>query len=315
MDQTPSNTFDDLPWQLIVSSLQGELSPEEERVFSDWLNASPANKEKYEQIKKVWREDLADYSLYENADENQAWTALQKKKDSRVLSMKKWTIAAVIFLLVGAPAIWYFASRNDQTIYQTAAAEKRTLPLPDGSTIILQPGSALQIAKNQSQSRNIILISGAASFEVVHNKDLPFIVDMDFARITDIGTRFTITKTTDSINIQVAEGIIAFDNKTTGETKELSAGDALTLYTSKERKGQTHSSLRFDAAPLSEIIESLQKHFKKIIRLEDPASENKKLTLHLDGESLQDIMQIIATSLDLEISNNETEYILKKNSK
>lgn len=314
MDQSPSNIFDDLPWQLIVPSLQGELSPEEEQAFSEWLNASPANKEKYEQLKKVWREDMADYTLYENADANQAWTALQKK-DSRVLSMKKWTIAAVILLLIGAPSIWYFTSGNNQIIYQTAATEKKTLPLPDGSIITLQPGSSLQIAKNHSRSTNVTLTKGAASFEVVHNKNLPFIVDMDFARITDIGTSFSIDKMNDSIYIQVSAGKIELDNKTTGETKELSAGDALSLYTSKERKGQTHTSLRFDETPLSAIIESLQKHYKKSIRLEDPTSKSKKLTLHLDGESLQDIMQIIASSLDLEITNNETEYILKKNSK
>src|SRR5690349_2420648 len=77
MDSQSSYTYDDLPWQLIVPALHGELSPEESGPFEEWLAASPVNREKYQRLLHIWREGIADYTVYAQADEKQAWEALR----------------------------------------------------------------------------------------------------------------------------------------------------------------------------------------------------------------------------------------------
>src|SRR5882762_6166911 len=71
------STYDDLPWELIVPALQGELSPDEDVRFRQWLDLSADNRQKYDRLLKIWKNGLADYTLYRQADEIKAWGALQ----------------------------------------------------------------------------------------------------------------------------------------------------------------------------------------------------------------------------------------------
>ena len=115
MDSQSPHTYDDLPWQLIVPALQGELSPEESGRFDEWLAASPVNREKYQRLLHIWQEGIADYTVYEQADEKQAWEALRGRLDeARVVAgnfnrrpalTRRWTIAAALVLVAGGAAL------------------------------------------------------------------------------------------------------------------------------------------------------------------------------------------------------------------
>lgn len=54
------NNKEEIPWELIAASLQGELTAEEMQT----LSLSPAAQEKYVLWQWLWREMLADYQLY-----------------------------------------------------------------------------------------------------------------------------------------------------------------------------------------------------------------------------------------------------------
>jgi len=54
------NNKEEIPWEVIAASLQGELTAEEVQT----LSLSPAGREKYVLWQWLWREMLADYELY-----------------------------------------------------------------------------------------------------------------------------------------------------------------------------------------------------------------------------------------------------------
>jgi len=60
--------YDHLPWDLIVSSLQGELSSDQADRFRRWLAESAANEEIYGALQRIWSEELADYPVYREDD-------------------------------------------------------------------------------------------------------------------------------------------------------------------------------------------------------------------------------------------------------
>ena len=327
MDSQSTYTYDDLPWQLIVPALQGELTPEEGGRFEEWLAASPVNREKYQRLLHVWQEGIADYSIYLNADESQAWEALRGRLgDAPVIrpdfrqrssSGRRWAVAAALLLIAGGAAIFY-NHKEDGVRYETAPGQQKTVALPDGSTIILRQQTRLRLADDYNRNtRTIVLLSGEASFDVAHQQQRPFVVDMDVASVKDIGTSFTIARTADSIKVVVASGKVAFTKKETGETRELGAGSSLCLYTGTTHHGEISTTdsaglLRFDNSPLSDVIAALQKQFGKNIRLGDSTLAQKRLTVHLDGESLEDAIRTVCASLHLDYSSDETGYILKK---
>jgi|GEM_PF-574022 len=345
------STYDDLPWELIASALQGQLSPEEDLRFRQWLAASESNRDKYDQLLRVWKDGMGDYAFYQEANEGKAWEALRGKMGDKgstedrdkmggnrigedkigedrkgkngngVISIRGWmAVAAAAALLLVAGAGWWYMSGRGAIQYETANEQKK-ISLPDGSTVVLNPQTHIQLARNYNTgARTVILTRGQAHFEVLHHAQRPFMVDMDAASIKDIGTSFTVEKTKDSIKVAVSEGKIAFIKKVNGESREISAGGAICLYTGQYRSGEIRAtdpavsrtdSLRFDNAPLSEVITALQKLSGKKIRLSDPLMGQKRLTVHLGGESFDDALKIICASLNLENTSANGEYILK----
>jgi transmembrane sensor len=315
MDFLP--TYDDLPWDLILAALQGGLSPEEELLFRQWLALRPDNQEKYKQLEQIWKDGLADYELYREADPEMAWELLQQKiadrrtvhpsAGKRALLFRPWIAAAVLLLLAGA-GWWVLSRRNNTTPYETAGEQKK-ISLPDGSTVVISPQTRIELAAGYNKSgRTIILAAGEARFDVSHDAQLPFTVEVDEVSIKDIGTDFTVQKTKDSIKVTVSAGKVAFIKKMTGESREISAGNSLVFYVLGQRFGD---SLRFYNSPLSNVIASLERLSGKRISLSDTALGQKRLTIDLNGLSFDNALKIICTSLNLEYAEEKGEFRLK----
>ncbi len=333
MDSQP--TYDNLPWDMIVSALQGILSPDEDLQFRQWLASSRDNQEKFEQLQLIWKDGLADYPLYREADEVKGWTLLAERidappqKDAKVISrpfaqspslIRRLAIAAALVLAAGG-GWWYLARQRNALRYETAHNEQKKISLPDGSTVVLNPQSRIELANSYSKTaRTVILSEGEAYFEVSRQKQLPFVVDMDAASVKDIGTSFTVQKTPDSIKVLVSAGKVAFIDKETGESREISAGGSLCLYTAAHHFGELQStgltgsndaSLQFFNSPLSDVIAALQQASGKKILVNDSAIEQKRLTAHLGGESFDNAIKIICASLNLEYAEKDGIYILR----
>jgi hypothetical protein len=60
--------YNHLPWDLIVSSLQGELSSDQAGRFRRWLTESAANEEIYAALQRIWSERPADDPVYQEED-------------------------------------------------------------------------------------------------------------------------------------------------------------------------------------------------------------------------------------------------------
>jgi transmembrane sensor len=327
-------TYPDIPWELIIQALQHEQTAEDRVLLVDWLAASPGNQAIYQRLKQLWEEGLADYIVYRDADPEQAWGRLQRLLDEPEAAEKKtvimhplagkqpphmmrWLAAATLILLCGGIALWYSQEASAPIQYATIAGEKKKIPLPDGTTIALQPETRLQVSRTYNRTdRRVILQSGTVRFDVAHQEQLPFTVDLGVASVKDIGTTFTIDRNADSITVIVTSGKIAFTEIQTGETKELSAGGSLCLYTAKQHSGElkviaSGSNLRFDNTPLQEVVDILQKQFGKRIVLQDSSIGQKRLTGHLDGESFDECIKIICASLDLESTPDSEGYLLR----
>jgi hypothetical protein len=60
MEILPAYNKEEIPWEVIAASLQGELTAEEAQT----LSLSPVGRERYVLWQWLWREMLADYELY-----------------------------------------------------------------------------------------------------------------------------------------------------------------------------------------------------------------------------------------------------------
>jgi transmembrane sensor len=334
MNKSPKNN---LPWELIAESLTGSISAEGDIQLQQWISSHVENKEKYLHIKELWITGMEDYKFYQMANEEESWKALKAKMqkgylrntEARVTEGKFYqskrfvrnliAIAAVFIGIVGI-GLWFVLPRNHPLIYETAYKIQKKVILADGSVVTLKPNSKIEVSASYNRSgRTIIMHTGEARFDVVHNSLKSFVVDLGSTRIRDIGTSFTIHKAPKSIDVSVSTGKIAFVKLSTSETRELNAGSAITFDVQHERFGNVRAFdsmkaaaqlLVFENTPLSDVIISLQSVYGKKIILNDGIA-NKTFTGQLDGMPYNNVLKVICESLGLEYSLSDSLYILK----
>lgn len=313
----PLATYNEEQWELMLSALQGELSAEEQVRFEQWLEASATNRESYEQLERLWKEGLAAYPQYAAANEVVAWEDLQRRLGgrrigssapvaprTRMFAMGPWlAVAAAIILLAGA-GWWFFSSKGAPGEYATSQSETKNLSLPDGTKVTLDVATRMEVAEGYATgARTVRLVQGKATFTVVHLVDRPFRVEADGVRVEDIGTKFMIEKAMDSVRVSVTEGRVSFVQLKSGLSRQLGAGETLSVYTGTD-------SMRFTDIPLAEVLAALEKHSGKKIVLGDPSLAGKKLTINLEGESLENSLRVICSSLHLEYTFKDGAYVL-----
>jgi len=178
---------------------------------------------------------------------------------------------------------------NEQ--FQTAIGEQQTINLPDGSEIVLNTSSALQVTYTRD-ARTIQLDRGEAYFQVASNKKRPFSVETEKGGVTAVGTAFTVRLDADEMSVVVTEGRVALDVIAPAEDRkrsgtpteeevrrpvEVEAGYAATI----DQKGEAVSTMT-------------------------PQSLNKELdwrdgVLTFEGETLDTVIAEISRYSDLQI--------------
>ena len=325
----------DLPWELITDSLAGTLTAEEKIQLQQWLSSDPAHKSQYLEIQELWINGMEDYKLYKEAKQKEAWKALHAKlkkpkhkevnviheefAPNRKLAKNLIAIAAMFIGLVGI-GLWFILNKDNPMIYETAANVQKKVILSDGSTIIMQPMTRIEVAHDYNKTyRTVIMVSGEAYFDVKHRSDSPFIVELGTTQIKDIGTSFTIRKKEKEITVAVTSGKIAFVKLANKETRELTAGSGITFNVQNESFGEINLAvkadeqmLNFENTPLSDVIVAIRKVYGKRVIISDRTILNNKLTAKLGGMSYDASLKVICKSLGLEYSINDSVYILKQ---
>lgn len=90
----------------------------------------------------------------------------------------------------------------------TAATERRTVSLPDGSSVTLNASTRLE-TEWLDHERRIHLVSGQALFRVAKDKARPFIVTVGDRTITALGTAFDVRLDADKVQVTLLEGRVA----------------------------------------------------------------------------------------------------------
>ena len=204
-------------WEMLARFVAGECSPEECRDMERLLEADPAHAEMLHALREAVR---APDVVAPTALEVEA--ALAKVRGQRgntrtgpstrratVVSLdayrSRWrdarlVAAAAVIVVAGGSLIWRMAlsPRGDrmpagtQTHYATAIGRLDSLQLPDGSRVLLGPGSKLDISPDFGTLSRDVTLKGEANFAVVHDPAHPFRVHTAWATFRDVGTEFVV---------------------------------------------------------------------------------------------------------------------------
>jgi len=288
----------------------GEVSAKDQAAFQEWLNRSALHRDAIADFGKLWSEFDTLGSLTDKAESPQGASV----RDSQPTTLKRartWLAACAAAALVAAGGTVFLHSKPQQIAkaqshpvaqhshpltrvsYETPVGGQSKITLADGSTVILNTNSLLDI-NFSDKCRDVHLRRGEAYFDVVHDKARPFTVHADNYVVRDIGTAFDVhLSKTGLVEVGVTKGSVevrpADRGQDSGLAKSLgiiAAGQNIVLGEKVElaktvsspdlerklawRQGQ----LIYTGQPLAEVLADVSRYSDIKIELADPALAN-----------------------------------------
>lgn len=166
--------------------------------------------------------------------------------------------------------LWQTQVPQWQAALATPRGRQLAQDLPDGSRIVLDAASALDVAYFAAR-RSVAMRAGAAFFEVARAPARPFVIDAPGARITVLGTRFAVDVLDGAVDVAVESGRVRVEPLDgAGAAVELGAGErlrvgggAMARPVSADGAGVApwrDGRLGFVAAPLGEVVGRLERY-------------------------------------------------------
>lgn len=112
--------------------------------------------------------------------------------------------------------------------YRTGTGEIRTVQLPDGSEMVMNAGTGVDVEYTDT-ARRIILHAGEVFVRVAHNPDRPFTVHTEFGDARAVGTAYAVKTTGDQHQVVVEEGVVAVQAKTSSEQRQITANQSVQI--------------------------------------------------------------------------------------
>lgn len=201
MAQRADNPLTEQAAEWLSRRQRGPLSPQDQRAFDAWLDASPHHAVAYARVEATW----------ERAQRLQAAPPAPEKK-RRGGIVRRWLsfAAAAALALVAGGALWLTLQPE---VHSTGIGERRTVVLPDGSRVELNTASVLRVEYSE-RGRDVRLQAGEALFHVAKDPRRPFVVHAGNASVRAVGTVFNVRlRDREVVEVTVTEGAVAVDGR------------------------------------------------------------------------------------------------------
>lgn len=200
-----------------------DLTVAERAQFDAWFGASAKHRDAYHAMERMWsrmdgmradprilhmrRDALAGCA---DADASRAaprTTAFARRRPWALAASILAGCAALLLCLryfpAGGPAISAEPAASEGGVFRTAIGGLSTITLSDGSSVVLNTDSEVDV-RFTSTERRVRLLKGQAWFDVAKSPSRPFTVDAGGERVRALGTIFDVQVGAHGETIQVA---------------------------------------------------------------------------------------------------------------
>jgi len=318
---------------LIARVLSGEATPSELLEVERWKNDSDENQSYFESLQKIFNLSPA-INQQEEFDTDAAWAKvksgiynshqsdIQNKIKPLTFPQLMLRIAAVLLLVGGLSYTIYTVVIPEKPAPVTLASgeDVSELVLPDSSRVVLNRNSVL--VYTYSGKHRKVELKGEAFFDLAGDPERPFELFAGTLQITDIGTAFNVktSNNNDSVVVMVSDGEVLLTS-TGSKSLSLVKGEQAVYY--KQRDEFIKSAVTdtnalayktkifvFENASLGIIVRKLSEVYNTGIQISDNI-EACHLTATFRNETIENILEVIAETLKLEVIKLDNGYVLK----
>jgi ferric-dicitrate binding protein FerR (iron transport regulator) len=269
------------------------------------------------------------------------WQEIQSRMEEKKTVIVKrgrsnyWYWAAAAVFIIGGITLWRLLPSQPASVYSrllqdaklegnkrveevNESAGPKTISLPDGSSVVLEPGARISypVCKDATCKREVYL-SGAAFFEVSRNTMRPFVVYANEMVINVLGTSFHVKayEKDSLVALQVKTGKVAIAVRPLGNkfVANISANQAAVLkrttlavavqepaqQTKIKKENETvNYSFVFNDATVDSVMTTIENAYGVHISYDKALLADCRLTASLSDEPLYEKIRLICKALE-----------------
>ena len=323
-----------IDWGLAARILSGEADEIDRGLLEQWLNADEAHQREWKKIQKSW-ERGGEALLASDIDTPAAWNRVKRftvddhsasdHRSSRFRIGAMVGVAASVIILLGIAWFTLFYSPGESSSLIVSNSTREEMVLSDGSSITLNTGSTFSCPQPFNEKERTVQLKGEGYFEVEGNKTWPFVIHTGEVTVRVTGTRFNV-RAYPNLNVTevgVLEGVVEVLPLKGEERVVLTRGQTAMFDKTKGQlivKQSTDPNLlawltqkiRFDEAPLGDVVATLERVYNVNIQLSESDLENERLTARFSDNSLDFVLEVVCTTFNLESKREGATILLSR---
>jgi len=307
-----------------------ELTPIEHKRLERWLKEDETNREAFADAQREWQ-SLEFLKLLRGNSKGDPWVAKRRVRRNRNRRYALPLAAAAAVTAMAVAIGWsLLPSQTYEVEYFTAVGEQEEVSLPDGSSIILNTNTRLNV-QYSNRERNVFLAEGEAHFDVAHDTSRPFVVYTDVGAVRAVGTAFTVYVHDEQAEVTVTEGLVEVSkapeslmaaipsselpdnragpavpvqtlarghNATLSETIETVAVAEVDTEVLERKLAWQYGMLEFVNTPLGDVIDEVGRYTSRNLIIEDPELEDYPVTIIARTDNIDGLLSNLDISTD-----------------
>lgn len=246
----------------------GTMTAGEKRTFTAWHGAHSDNARAYERVARLWASPE-----FTRAVETQAPATMPPPRPARPRAALRpmLALAAALVLAVGLGHLLGGNPFQPPADHGTDTGQRAEVSLPDGSVVVLNAESAMNVSFDADR-RRVELVRGEAFFDVRPDPERPFEVAAGRSLTRVVGTAFSVTLQGGDTKVRVKRGHVRVAGDDGGTPVDLTLGEGVTV-TAGHAGGAAALAPQmafawvdgrfvFHDRPLAEVMERLSRHHK-----------------------------------------------------
>jgi transmembrane sensor len=307
-----------------------DCTPAEREEFARWCAADPANAAAYAAARdlaaRLTRLAGTNPRLRAMADRALAGGPVAGTARARVRRGfgVAAALAASVVAVFGAARMLHAPPEPDgaENLSRVATQdETRVLTLEDGTLVHVDVATVVDV-RFTTREREVLLQYGRAVFDVAHDAARPFVVVAGSERVTAVGTRFQVARTSAQTVVTLAEGIVTVSGEPGGDqrTEQLAPGDELSIApgdawvmrTVDARVATSWSlgRLVFRGTRLADALQQVNRYAATKVRLADLSLADMPVSGNFVAGDSEAVVAAFAAVLPLEIAASGDELLL-----
>ena len=320
----------ELSKNILFQYFSGTASPLQHKLVMDWLQHAE-NRETFYQWLEEWEKEHVQFvpsSLTGAAGIMDGTVfSLQSAAEAPVKMVSQWRtvfkLAACVLVVMLAG--WLFRDNILYTRYETAFADVKEITLSDGTDIVLNANSVLQVPRwgFGSGDRNVKM-SGEAVFKVKHTTtDQRFTVQTNGQlNVEVLGTEFSVYSRNNNNKVALKKGSVkVLFRETDNQPLIMLPGDVVDVNIAGNVKLTHKQSANnfiawkdhrfiFDSTSLGEAVSYIREFFGNAIIIGDESLREKRITGSFRSDSSAEVLSVLCEMYNMDMQRKEDSIIL-----